>query len=177
MAEDFSDGVDYLGSLKYVDRNNIGGIDICASGVFILEPASIDKRIKAVITSTMYDIPSFGNDADDSTWKSTITNLSEQRLKDVDNGYPSYSPSYWIDKEYNIGQIPPPPKENTDPNYNEWNTFYAIKEDIILVLLVALLNLVNFLWLILPLLIILIKFLQGQFYLLLEMLLIVNNLV
>ena len=59
--------------------------------------------------------------------KSAITNLSEQRLKDVDNGYPSYSPSYWVDKEYNIGQIPQPPKENTDPNYNEWNTFYATK--------------------------------------------------
>jgi fermentation-respiration switch protein FrsA (DUF1100 family) len=127
FAEDFSAGVDYLGSLKYVDRNNIGGIGICASGGFILGAASIDKRIKAVVTSAMYDIPSFGNDADDSTWQNTITNIAEQRLKDVDNGYPSYSPSYWVDREYNIGQIPPPPKENTDPNYNEWNTFYATK--------------------------------------------------
>ena len=126
FAEDFSAGVDYLGSLKYVDRNNIGGIGICASGGFILGAASIDKRIKAVVTSAMYDIPSFGNEADNSTWQSTITNIAGQRLKDVDNGYPSYSPSYLADREYNIGHIPPP-KENADPNYNEWNTFYATK--------------------------------------------------
>ena len=126
FAEDFSAGVDYLGSLKYVDRNNIGGIGICASGGFILGATAIDKRIKAVVTSAMYDIPSFGNEADDSTWQSTITNIAEQRLKDVDNGYPSYLPSYSADREYNIGHIPPP-NGNTDPNYNEWNTFYSTK--------------------------------------------------
>ena len=126
FAEDFSAGVDYLSSLKYVDRNNIGGIGICASGGFILGAAAIDKRIKAVVTSAMYDIPSFGNEADDSTWQSTITNIAEQRWKDVDNGYPSYSPSYSAEREYNIGHIPPP-NGNTDPNYNEWNTFYSTK--------------------------------------------------
>jgi len=126
FAEDFSAGVDYLSSLNYVDRNNIGGIGICASGGFILGAAAIDKRIKAVVTSAMYDIPSFGNDADNSTWQNTITNIAEQRWKDVDNGYPSYSPSYSADREYNIGQFPPS-SGNTDPNYNEWNTFYSTK--------------------------------------------------
>jgi len=126
FAEDFSAGVDYLGSLKYIDRNNIGGIGICASGGFILGATAIDKRIKAVVTSAMYDIPSFGNEVDDSTWQNTITSIAEQRWKDVDNGYPSYSPSYSAEREYNIGHIPPP-NGNTDPNYNEWNTFYATK--------------------------------------------------
>ena len=126
FAEDFSAGVDYLGSLKFIDRNNIGGIGICASGGFILGATAIDKRIKAVVTSAMYDIPSFGNEVDNSTWQSTITSIAEQRLKDVDNGYPSYSPSYSAEREYNIGHIPPP-NGNTDPNYNEWNTFYSTK--------------------------------------------------
>ena len=124
FAEDFSAGVDYLGSLKYVDRNNIGGIGICASGGFILGAAAIDKRIKAVVTSAMYDIPGFGNEADNITWQNTISTIAEQRWKDVDNGFPSYTPSYKSDREYKLVHIPIA-DGNTDPNYEEWNTFYA----------------------------------------------------
>ena len=124
FAEDFSAGVDYLGSLRFVDRNNIGGIGICASGGFILGAAAIDKRIKAVVTSAMYDIPGFGNEADDATWQNTISTIASQRWNDVDNGFPSYTPSYKSDREYKLGNIPVD-DGNTDPNYNEWNTFYA----------------------------------------------------
>ena len=45
----------------------------------------------------MYDIPSFGNNADNSNWQSTINNLAEQRWKDIDNGYPLYISSFWSD--------------------------------------------------------------------------------
>ena len=124
FAEDFSAGVDYLGSLRFIDRNNIGGIGICASGGFILGAAAIDKRIKAVVTSAMYDIPGFGNEADNITWQNTISTIAEQRWKDVDNGFPSYTPSYKSDREYKLGHIPIA-DGNTDPNYEEWNTFYA----------------------------------------------------
>ena len=56
FAEDFSAGVDYLGSLRFVDRNNIGGIGIFSSGGFLIGAAAVDKRIKAVVTSAMYMI-------------------------------------------------------------------------------------------------------------------------
>lgn len=56
FAEDFSAGVDYLGTLGYVDREQIGAVGICGSGGFTLNAAQVDQRIKAVVTSAMYDI-------------------------------------------------------------------------------------------------------------------------
>ena len=63
FSEDFSAGVDFLGSLPYVDRERIGALGICGSGGFALSAAAMDSRIKAVATASMYDISSFGNDA------------------------------------------------------------------------------------------------------------------
>ena len=105
FAEDFSARVDYLGSLRFVDRNNIGGIGICAGGGFILGAAAIDKRIKAVATSAIYDIPGFGNEADDATWQNTIATIPAQRWNDVVDGFPSYTPSYKSDRKYKLCNI------------------------------------------------------------------------
>ena len=127
FVEDFSAGVDYLGSLRFVDRNKIGGIGICGSGGFLLGAAAIDKRIKAVITSAMYDIPGFGNSADNSTWQNTINNLAEQRWKDIDNGLPLYISSFWDNREYNNDKIPPLKEGVILDNYEEWYKFYVTK--------------------------------------------------
>ena len=94
FAEDFSAGVDYLGTLSYVDREKIGAIGICGSGGFALSAAQIDTRIKAVVTSAMYDISSFGNNADNDTWQATANALSEQRWADADSGEMQYIPSF-----------------------------------------------------------------------------------
>ncbi len=51
-AEDFSAGVDFLGTLPPVDREHIGAIGICASGGFALSAAQVDTRIKAVPTAS-----------------------------------------------------------------------------------------------------------------------------
>lgn len=56
LVEDFNAGVDYLGSLAFVDRQRIGVLGICGSGGFGLAAAEIDPRIKAVATVSMYDI-------------------------------------------------------------------------------------------------------------------------
>ena len=56
FVEDFSAGVDFLGSLPFVDRERIGVIGVCGSGGFGLAAAEIDPRIKAVATASMYDI-------------------------------------------------------------------------------------------------------------------------
>ena len=55
-TEDFSAAVDFLGSLENVDRERIGILGICGWGGFALNAALSDTRIKAVGTSTMYDI-------------------------------------------------------------------------------------------------------------------------
>ena len=57
FAESFSAAVDFLGvRVPYVDRERIGVIGICGSGGFALSAASVDVRIKAIATTSMYDI-------------------------------------------------------------------------------------------------------------------------
>ena len=55
-TEDFSAAVDFLGLQPSVDRERIGIIGICGWGGMALNAAAVDKRIKAVATSTMYDM-------------------------------------------------------------------------------------------------------------------------
>lgn len=55
-TEDFSAAVDYLGNLDNVNRDQIGVLGICGWGGFALNAAVSDPRIKAVATSTMYDM-------------------------------------------------------------------------------------------------------------------------
>ncbi len=93
FVEDFSAGVDFLGTRPYVDRNKIGVIGICGSGGFSLTAAQVDHRIKAVVTASMYDMSRvirYG-------WRDTMTDeqrnqaldqLGEQRWQDFATGSP-----------------------------------------------------------------------------------------
>ncbi len=55
-SEDFSAAVDYLGIQPFVDRNKIGIIGICGFGGMGLNAMVIDKRVKAVAVTSMYDM-------------------------------------------------------------------------------------------------------------------------
>ena len=55
-TEDFSAAVDFLGLLPNVDRERIGMLGICGWGGMALGAAAVDKRVKAVAVSTMYDM-------------------------------------------------------------------------------------------------------------------------
>lgn len=55
-TEDFSAAVDYLSTLDIVDSKRIGIIGICGWGGMALNAAAMDTRIKATVTSTMYDM-------------------------------------------------------------------------------------------------------------------------
>ncbi len=94
FAENFSAGVDFLGTLKYVEREKIGAVGICGSGGFALSAAQVDARIKAVATSAMYDISSFANMMDYEQWNGAIAALAKQRWADVDQGEPLYVPAF-----------------------------------------------------------------------------------
>jgi len=96
-TEDFSAAVDYLGIQKFVDRNKIGIIGICGFGGFALNATAIDKRIKAVVASTMYDmtrVMSKGyNDAVTLEQRTKmLEQLGQQRWKDAENGTFAYGP-------------------------------------------------------------------------------------
>jgi len=93
FVEDFSAGVDFLGTRPFVDRNRIGAIGICGSGGFAVTAAQVDHRIKAVATASMYDISSmirdgFGKTMTDEQRAQTLVQLGEQRWKDFENGTP-----------------------------------------------------------------------------------------
>lgn len=96
-TEDFSAAVDFLGIQKNVDREKIGIIGICGFGGFALNATAIDKRIKAVATSTMYDmtrVMSKGyNDAVTLEQRTKmLEQLGQQRWKDAENGTFAYGP-------------------------------------------------------------------------------------
>ncbi len=55
-TEDFSAAVDYLSNLPEVDADKIGILGICGFGGIGLNAAAMDTRIKATVTSTMYDM-------------------------------------------------------------------------------------------------------------------------
>ena len=55
-TEDFSAAVDYLSTRDFVDPEKIGILGICGWGGMALNVAAMDTRIKATVTSTMYDM-------------------------------------------------------------------------------------------------------------------------
>lgn len=55
-TEDFCAAVDFLSVQPNVDANRIGIIGICGWGGMALNAAAIDTRIKATVSSTMYDM-------------------------------------------------------------------------------------------------------------------------
>lgn len=98
-TEDFSAAVDFLGLQSSVDRNRIGIIGICGWGGMALSAAAVDQRIKAVATSTMYDMSRvMSKGYNDKMTKEERTKLLEQlgqqRWKDAENGKPELGPIY-----------------------------------------------------------------------------------
>lgn len=55
-TEDFCAAVDFLSALDGVDGERIGILGICGFGGLALNAAAMDTRIKATVTSTMYDM-------------------------------------------------------------------------------------------------------------------------
>jgi uncharacterized protein len=96
-TEDFSAAVDFLGLQSSVDRERIGIVGICGWGGMALNAAAVDKRIKAVATSTMYDMSRvMSKGYNDKTTKEEraklLEQLGQQRWKDAEKGAPEPGP-------------------------------------------------------------------------------------
>lgn len=96
-TEDFSAAVDFIGLRPEIDRERIGVIGICGWGGMALSTAAIDKRIKAVVASTMYDMTRvMSKGYNDSTTPQQRTEalelMSRQRWADAEKGTPAYGP-------------------------------------------------------------------------------------
>ena len=55
-TEDFSAAVDFLATRDFVDEEKVGILGICGWGGMALNAAAMDTRIKATVTTTMYDM-------------------------------------------------------------------------------------------------------------------------
>ncbi|WP_162012173.1 alpha/beta hydrolase [Streptococcus sp. S784/96/1] len=91
FTEDYSAAVDYLGTLPYVDRERIGAKAICGLSGMALTAAGADTRIKAVATTSMYDMSKsmylgYMNSYTDEQKAKLREHVSQQRWEDVDNG-------------------------------------------------------------------------------------------
>ncbi|AWK07486.1 hypothetical protein HYN56_17080 [Flavobacterium crocinum] len=90
-TEDFSAAVDFLGLQKKVDRNKIGIIGICGFGGFALNATAIDKRVKAVAATSLYDMTrviskGYNDSVTPEQRSKTLEALGQQRWKDAENG-------------------------------------------------------------------------------------------
>ena len=90
-TEDFSAAVDFLSIQENVDSEKIGIIGICGWGGIALNTAAIDTRIKATVTSTMYDMSrvnanGYFDSLDENARYEMKRTLNEQRVKDYKSG-------------------------------------------------------------------------------------------
>lgn len=90
-SEDFQAAVDFLSVQDNVDHEKIGIIGICGWGGMALNAAALDTRIKATITSTMYDMSRvnangyFDNEDNEEARYQNKKVLNNQRTIDYQN--------------------------------------------------------------------------------------------
>jgi len=91
-TEDFQAAVDYLSTNDKVDAERIGILGICGWGGMALNTACIDTRIKATVTSTMYNMSRVNangyfdqQDNRDARYEVKVA-LNNQRTQDYKNG-------------------------------------------------------------------------------------------
>lgn len=91
-TEDFQAAVDYLSTLETADPDRIGIIGICGWGGLALNTAALDTRVKATVTSTMYDMARVNangyfdsEDSADARYAKRVA-LNAQRTQDYRNG-------------------------------------------------------------------------------------------
>ncbi len=94
-TEDFSAAVDFLGLHPAVDRNRIGIIGICGYAGMALN-AAVDKRIKAVATTSMYDMSrvmakGYYDKLTLPQRTQALEQMSRQRWADAEKGTPAPS--------------------------------------------------------------------------------------
>lgn len=91
-TEDFQAAVDFLSVQEDVDPERIGILGICGWGGMALNAAALDTRIKATVTSTMYDMTRvnakgyFDSEDSEQARYEKKKALNAQRLEDYKNG-------------------------------------------------------------------------------------------
>jgi fermentation-respiration switch protein FrsA (DUF1100 family) len=96
-TEDVSAAVDFLGLQPFVDRERIGVVGICGWGGIALNAVAVDKRVKAVVVSTMYDMSrvmskGYNDSVTPQQRAQALEQMSRQRWMDAEKGSPAVGP-------------------------------------------------------------------------------------
>jgi fermentation-respiration switch protein FrsA (DUF1100 family) len=115
-TEDFSAAVDFLGLHPGVDRNRIGIIGVCGFGGMSLNATAVDKRIKAVVTTSMYDMSrvmskGYYDKMPLEQRTKALEQMSQQRWVDAEQGTPAPGPRNLPETKADVAKI-------TDPVFN-----------------------------------------------------------
>jgi fermentation-respiration switch protein FrsA (DUF1100 family) len=118
-TEDFSAAVDFLGLQSLVDKKRIGVIGICGFGGMALNAAAVDKRIKGVATTSMYDMSrvmakGMYDNLTSEQRTQMLEQMSQQRWADAQNGTPAPGPRI----------LPETLDSNSDPIIKEYFDYY-----------------------------------------------------
>ena len=122
-TEDFSAAVDFLCNLAEADAARVGIIGICGWGGMALNAAAIDTRIKATVTSTMYNMSEQMHNGyqfaplSAADLHKTKETLNAQRTADAAAGTPAY-----------IGGFPKQRPEDAPLFIREYWDFYMSPE-------------------------------------------------
>lgn len=124
-TEDVSAAVDFLGLQDSVDRDRIGALGICGYAGMSLTAATSDSRIRAVATTSMYDMSrsisrGYQDGYTDEQRRRIIDYLSQQRWTDAENGSHAVGPhEVSFDEEDRIVKsrrvLPETLPQNADP--------------------------------------------------------------
>ncbi|PSN59472.1 alpha/beta-hydrolase [Corynespora cassiicola Philippines] len=117
-SEAFSAAVDFLGQQTIVDRERIGGVGICGSGGFLISAAKLDQRIKAIATSSMYDMGAVNrnglqNSISIEQRKEILATAAQDRWNVLDGGEPRL-----------LAGVPTEINNQSDPISREFFDFY-----------------------------------------------------
>ena len=149
-TEDFQAAVDFLSVQDNVDPERIGIIGICGWGGMALNVAALDTRIKATVTSTMYDMARVNangyfdqNDSEEARYEMKKA-LNEQRIIDYQKGsyaraggciplpVPEDAPFYVKDySEYYKGRAYHERSLNSNDGWNKIGTMSFINQPIL----------------------------------------------
>lgn len=130
-TEDFQAAVDYLVTSDEVDGERVGICGICGWGGMALNAASLDTRIKATVTFTMYNMTrvtakGYYDEADNAEARYEMkVALNNQRTEDFKNG--EYAKAGGVVKELT---------DDLPQFVVDYHNFYIKEQDIIHVLLV-----------------------------------------
>ena len=96
-TEDVSAAVDFLGLQPLVNRERIGVVGICGWGGIALNAVAVDKRVKAVVAITMYDMSrvmskGYNDSVTPEQRAQALEQLSRQRWLDAELGSPAVGP-------------------------------------------------------------------------------------